>query len=207
MNRLGKALLGVAGATAATYGIVAVAAPAPTGAGHRVEDLVRQLRHSGLEGRALVDAAIATVAEAIPYHSAWHLWERPEDALRHGRGWSHQYNTVLLLVLRRLGFPARMVHAARVRGLQYPWFLSGHSWVKVDVDGRTLDACASAATNRAGQINFVPLTPELPMLVRTRFAVGLALSPFVVAEVWKSWITGRPGPDWVFGRREHRRTV
>lgn len=202
MPKLWKAAAGVTGFIAFTYGLVALKAPHSTGSGARVEDLVAKLRATDLAGKSLVDEAIAQVAHAMPYHSAWHLWENPENALRHGRGWAHQCNTVLLLVLRDLGFDAKLVHAARVRGFQFPWFLSGHTWVKVNIDGAWLDACASSSQNRAGEINFVPLTAELPMFVRTRFAVGLALSPFVVVEVWKSWLTGSPLPTWVFGRRD-----
>ncbi len=194
--------LGAAATMAAAFGLVAAAAPRYPRDGGTVADLVWELRGTGLTGRALVDAAIVAVAEAIPYHSAWHLWERPTTSLQRGAGWAHQYNTVLLLVLRDLGFDTRLVHAARVRGFGFPWFLSGHTWVKVYVEDRWLDACASSAANKAGEINFVPLTEELPLLVRTRWAVGLALAPFVVGRVWWAWLTGRRVPDWVYGVRD-----
>ena len=163
-----------------------------------------QLARKDLDDRELVNAATTAVAEAVPYHSAWHLWESPETAVAKGRGWSHQYNTALLLVLRRLGFDVRLVHAARVRGFGHPWFMSGHTWVKVHVGERWLDACASARGNRLGDVVFVPLTDELPMFKRTRWAVALALSPFVIATVWRYWLSSKPVPAWVFGERETR---
>ena len=196
-----KVMLGLAGVLGAAVGAVVAFAPRSTGTGATVESLVDELSSRGIEGKELVDDAIRAVAEAVPQHSAWHLWESPTTSLRHGRGRSPQYNTVLLLVLRGLGFDVRLVHAARVRGFARPWFLSGHTWVKVHVDGRWLDACASSASNKAGEINFVPLTEELPVFIRTRWALGLALTPFVVAIVWWAWLTGKPVPTWVYGER------
>ncbi|HMS37994.1 MAG TPA: hypothetical protein PKA93_12570, partial [Arachnia sp.] len=161
-------------------------------------------RESGLTGAALADRAIAAVARAYPTHSLWHLGEPPRRSLAAHRGWSHQYNTVLLLVLRGLGFDARLVHAARVRGFGYPWWLAGHTWVKVTIDGRELDACASREDSRVGEPPFVPLTAELPLRIVTRWAVGAALVPFVIAEVWRAWLGGRPVAPWVYGERESR---
>lgn len=108
---------------------------------------------------------------------------------------------MLLFVLRELGFKARLVHAARVRGFRTPWWLGGHTWAKVTVGGYELDACASSDTNRAGAVNFVPLTPELPMRPITRWAVGASLVPFVVVEVWRAWLQGRDVAPWVYGRK------
>lgn len=172
-----------------------------------VEGLAAGVRVGGGEGRALVDAAIRAVSEAFPIHSVWTLWESPSRALANGRGWSHQYNSVLLAVLRRLGFEARLVHAARVRGWGYPWFLASHAWVKVRVDDRWLDACASEPTNRAGRVGFVAVTEELPFRGRTRWGVPFALAPFVIATIWRSALGRRPVPNWVYGRRMLRPNV
>lgn len=202
MRRTPLAITAAVSMVVGAYAVVAAAAPRRDNAGTTVEELTRRLQGRGLEGRELVDAATRAVAEAIPYHSAWHLWEKPETSLERRAGWSHQYNTVLLLVLRSLGFDVRLVHAARVRGFGFPWFLSGHTWVKVFVDDRWLDACASSANNRAGEVNFVPLTEELPVYVRTRWAVALALSPFVVARVWGALLTGKRVPQWVYSERK-----
>lgn len=188
---------------AATAVPVVLSAPRPAGSGATVDSLVAGSAGTGREGRELVDDAIARVAEAFPCFSLRHLWESPERALAGGRGWSHQYNTVLFKVLRGLGFEVRSVHAARVRGFGRPWWLAGHAWVKVLVDGRWLDACASLPTNRVGEPPFVALTPELPLRRVTRWAVGLALFPFVAAEVWRSWLRGRSVPGHLYARR-HR---
>ena len=189
-------------AAAALAVVAPVIALAPrSGTGASVEQLVARCRETGLSGRELADEAITAVAEAFPHYSLWHVWEKPETALRNGRGWSHQYNTVLFLVLRELGFETRAVHAARVRGFKRPWWLVGHAWVKVVIDGRPLDACASRAANRVGTVLFVPLTPELPLRRVTRWAVAAAVTPFVVAEVWRAWLTGREVPPHIYSKR------
>lgn len=169
---------------------------APTMPG-TVGELVRHCRDTGLSGLALASEASVAVAQAFPRFSLLHLWESPQRALRGHRGWSHQYNTVLLLVLRELGFAARLVHAARVRGFGHPWWLQGHTWVKVEVAGHELDACASSVDNRAGAVNFVPLTRELPVRRVTRWAVGMALVPFVLSAVVRAGLTRRRLPAWV----------
>ena len=193
-------------AAGAALAPVWVMAPPPTRADgpDTVEGLIERCRATGLAGAALADEAIARVARAYPTHSLWHLGEPPGRSLAAHRGWSHQYNTVLLLVLRGLGFEARLVHAARVRGFGYPWWLAGHTWVKVTMDGRELDACASREDSRVGEPPFVPLTAELPLRIVTRWAVGAALVPFVIAEVWRAWLGGRPVAPWVYGERESR---
>lgn len=165
------------------------------------EELAAACRATGASGRELADEAVRRVALAYPAHSLWHLTEPPGASLRAHRGWSHQYNTILAEVLGQLGFETRLVHAARVRGFGYPWWLSGHSWVKVAIDGRELDACASDPASRVGHPPFVPVSAELPLRNVTRWAVGAALVPFVVVEVWRAWLTGREVAPWVYGVR------
>lgn len=177
-------------------------APGPTGRGRGIDDIVRDLRATGLEGRELADEAIRTVAAAVPYHSVWHLWEDADRAVRNGRGWGHQYNAALVRVLRELGFRAKLVHAARVQGFEYPWYMSGHTWAKVMIDGYWLDACAATTDNYTGRVSFVPVTDELPRFTRTVLAEGLALTPMVLFNIWRALLTGTPVPDWVYHRTE-----
>lgn len=165
------------------------------------DELVWTLRAEGLQGRELVDAAMARVAGEYTHDSLWHMWELPDTSLERGRGWSHQYNTVLLDVLRGLGWDAHLVHAARVRGFSHPWWCSGHAWVKVMVDGRPLDACASREDNKLGDLAFTPVTDELPYRNVTRLGMALALTPFVTVGVWRAWLTGRPVSPWIYRQR------
>lgn len=199
MRRLVNAAMSAIAAVAP----VAVLAPrsVKTGGARAADELVWALRDEGLEGAALVDAAMARVAGEYTHYSLWHMWESPETSLARGRGWSHQYNTVLLDVLRGLGYEARMVHAARVRGFRHPWWHAGHAWVKVTVDDRPRDACASRMENTLGDVGFTPVTGELPYRSVTRLSVALALTPFVTVGVWRAWLTGRPVSRWIYCER------
>ena len=192
-------------AMAAMATVVPGAALAPrsekTGGPQAADELVWTLRDSGLQGRDLVDAAMRAVAAEYTHESLWHMWESPEVSLARGRGWSHQYNTVLCDVARGLGFDAHLVHAARVRGFRHPWWYAGHAWVKVTVDGRQHDACASRVANRLGDVGFTPVTAELPYRRVTRLGVALALTPFVTVGVWRAWLTGRPVSRWIYRER------
>ena len=182
---------------------VVVLAPRSTkiGGARTVGDVVAALRREDVQGPELVDRVIVSVAEEFTHYSLWHLWEGPETSLAAGRGWSHQYNYVLRDVLRGLGFEARMVHAARVRGFRHPWWHAGHAWVKVSIDGRPHDACASRTSNRLDRVGFTPVTAELPCRTVTRLAVAAALSPFVVVGVWRAWLSGRPVAPWIHRER------
>lgn len=182
---------------------VAVLAPrsVKTGGAQAADELVWALRAEGLQGRALVDAAMARVAAEYTHDSLWHMGELPDTSLARGRGWSHQYNTVLLDVLRGLGFDAHLVHAARVRGFRRPWWYSGHAWVKVMMGGRPLDACASRKDNSLGHLPFTPVTTELPYRVVTRLGMSLALTPLVTVGVWRAWLTGRTVSTWIYRER------
>ncbi|RMB58321.1 transglutaminase domain-containing protein [Tessaracoccus antarcticus] len=165
------------------------------------DELIWALRDAGLRDRELVDAAMQRVAAEYTHESLWHMWESPDTSLARGRGWSHQYNTVLCDVLRGLGFEAHLVHAARVRGFRHPWWYAGHTWVEVIIDGRQHHACASRVSNRLGDVGFTPVTAELPYRNVTRLGVALALTPFVAVGVWRAWLTGRPVSRWIYRER------
>lgn len=194
--------LAVLAGVAVAGGIAGAPRPGRSGPDRSLGGILARLRSSGLEGRELADAAIAAVNEGFPQHSVWHLWESPETALANGRGWSHQYNAILAQVLRALGFEVRRVHAARVRGWRHPWFYSSHSWVKVNLEGRWLDACASRSTNRLGEVGFVPVSEELAYRRSTPYTVGLGLIPFITFGVWRAWLTGRDVAPWIYRRRD-----
>lgn len=175
-----------------------VTAPAPSGARRGgPSDLVGRLRASGLLGWDLVDEATAAVHRAYAQHSLWHLWDTPGASLRHGHGWSAQYNQALAEVLRELGLDVQVVHAARVRGLgRNPWWQAGHTWLRVTIDGRTRDVCAGRAGNRAGQVGFTPTSEVRPLHPWTRATVSLALAPVVAVQAWRQ-LLGAPVPRWL----------
>lgn len=172
--------------------------PVPDADGASVDDLVRDCRQTGLAGWELVDEATRRVHEAFDHTSLWHLWEGSATALRHGHGWSAQYNGALKHVLRELGFEVQVVHAARVHGLgRNPWWNAGHTWLQVTHEGRTLDVCASQLDHKAGRVSFVPVTQVRPMNRWTRSLVSLSLSPVVAVQAWRQ-LGGTSAPKWLY---------
>lgn len=198
-------------AVAAAVTPVIIAAPGPQPAGQTIlgrdgrqrridtiDDVVAAAGESGSQGWELVDLATGMVHRMYTHYSTWHLWLTPAQSARRGQGSSQQYNLALAAVLRRLGFTVEPVHAARVRMEHHPWYHSGHTWLRVTIGGRTLDVCASRPGNRAGQVGFLPVTDVLPLGPITRIDSALALAPFVVTSVWKTWLTGRGVQRWVY---------
>lgn len=197
-----KRLMALGVITAGAVVPAMLAAPAPGGPeGPTVEQLVDELEHRGLQGTELVTAAIRAVAGSYHYYSVRHLWETPQGSLRNRRGWSHQYNAVLAMVLERLGLPTRLVHTPWLQGGDHPWWHNGHTWAQVRIDGRWWDACASRSTHVAGDLPADPGSEQLPHHRRTHIAMSLWMVPFVTWQVWKCWLTGDPVPTWIYAPR------
>lgn len=174
-------------------------APRRPAEGASLAELEATCRDSGLQGQELVDLAVRLVREQVQEHSIWRPWERPERALRHGRGWAGQYNVALARLLHRLGFDVQVVHAARVRGLgSMPWWQAGHTWVRVDIDGRPRDVTAAHLVGE----RFAPMSEVRPVNLWTLPTVSLALTPIVAYQAWKGLLTGEEAPRWL--AHEHR---
>ncbi|GEM_PF-159143 len=183
-------------------------APRPAQPGPGPQELLRAIREEQaqrlsegrdeLTGWDLVQRATELVHQGYTHHSVWHLWESPATSLRHGRGWSGQYNRALAEVLVGLGFEVQVVHASRVRGLgRNPWWQTGHNWLQVSHQGRVLDVCASRAENRPGEVVFVPMTQVRPVHVWTRQVVSATLAPVVAAQCWRQ-LLGAEVPRWLY---------
>lgn len=200
IRKLGR---GVAAAAVLGVAVAPVIIKAPrrarAGAGEpgSPAEVVRACRASGLSGRALVDHAQQLVNRRFTTYSILNLWETPGSAFRNGRGYSNQYNLVLAEVLEALGFSVQRVRASRVRKDQSPWWRTGHSWLRVVVDGKPLDVCAGAATNRAGEVDFYPVSEVHRFNAFTYLNSNNGMIPFAVFEAWRSLVTGRPLPRWV----------
>lgn len=189
-------------AGAAVVAPVVIGSPRPrraaAGEASTLDELVAEARQTGLSGWGLVDHLTQAVHQRYQHASVWHLWEPPATSFRNGRGCSNQYNSALASVLRRCGFEARLVHAARVRMDRAPWWNSGHTWVRVRHEGRERDVCAAKASNRAGSVGFVPMTYVRPFRTITYVDTTLGLAPFVVTSVWRSWLNREPVQRWVY---------
>ncbi len=198
---------------AAGAGLVAVAvAPVLARAPEPALSLPRDVRDldeamddcldSRLDGWELVDYATALVNQKFTRYSLWHLWEGSSRAFRNSRGCALQYNLALGRLLAGLGYHVQVVHAARVRfdseGVRQPWWLAGHTWLRVTHAGRTLDVCAALAGQRAGQVRFAVISDVRPVHPWTGFNIRLILAIPVTWQVWKAWLTGGQVPSWIY---------
>ncbi|NNG18141.1 hypothetical protein HJ590_00870 [Naumannella sp. ID2617S] len=197
-----------AGLTAVALAPVVLRAPRPQRAypeGVRsVSDAIAACRASGLEGWELVDFARRLVHHKFTRYSILNLWESPAMAFANSRGYCNQYNSALWEILVALGFRAERVFATRVRQDINPWWRMGHMWVRVTVDGRTLDVCASRADAGPGAVEFVPVTEVLPFGPFTYLNTNNGMIVFTAFACWKSLLTGEPLPRWMnreFGSR------
>lgn len=190
-------------------GLLAVAAVAPmllTAPRHKedgagLDELERRCRQSGLQGLELARFATGQVRDQVRVHSIWQPWEKPEAAVRKGRGWAGQYNIALARLLRRLGFEQQVVHASRVHGLgDLPWWQAGHTWVRVFADGRWHDLTAAHLPGEG----FQPLTEVRPVNKWTLPTVSAALVPMVACQAWRCLLTGDPVPDWMAHEHQTR---
>ena len=196
----------VAGLAAAAFTPVVLRAPKPAmNLPRDVRDLHEALEdclESRLDGWELVDFATRLVNEKFTRYSVWHLWENSGLAFKNSRGFSEQYNLGSARVLSGLGYDVQAVHARHVhfdpeRPGTESW-RNGHTWLRVSYRGETLDVCASRAGHRAGKVSFMPLSDPRPVHFWTGGLIRLGLAGPVTYEVWKSWLSGRPVPRWVF---------
>jgi len=156
---------------------------------------------SGAAGWDLVDQASRVVQERFTTYSVLHVWERPETAFGRRRGYCAQYNGALAQILRRLGFDAWMVYAARVRFDDNPEWSLGHAWVRVRLDGDVRDVCARSASNRPGSVGFVCLGRVRRLGLVARVAAGGGTAAAAFAAVLLARFRGQGRPRWV----EHAR--
>lgn len=169
-----------------------------------LEDAVAACRPTGLEGWDLVAYAQQLVHRKFTRYSILSAWEPPAQAFRNSRGYCNQYNSALWRLLERLGFDARRVFATRVRQDVNPWWRTGHMWVQVTLDERTLDVCAGLADHRPGEVHFIPVTEVLPFGPVTYWNTTNGMTLFTVLAVWRSLLRRQPLPRWMereFGSR------
>lgn len=170
-----------------------------------LEDAVKVCRASGLTGWDLVEFAQQLVHRKFTRYSILSVWEPPALAFRNSRGYCNQYNSALWWLLRELGFDAERVFSTRVRQDINPWWRMGHTWVRVTIDGLTLDVCAGRPDHRPGRVSFTPVTDVMPFGSMTYLNTTNGMILFTVANVWRSLLTREPLPRWM--EREFGTTV
>jgi transglutaminase-like putative cysteine protease len=175
----------------------------PTGARGVVSlDGARRLcERTSLQGWELVDFATGLVHDKFTVYSCRNLWDTPALAFKYGMGYCTQYNLALGQLLRRLGFEVQPVFALRIESYRRPEWRMGHTWLRVTVDGETRDVCAGGAENKAGAVDFRPLTPVYngypPVLVLTH----LGLIWYAGVLEWRSVLKRQPLPSWMYEQR------
>ena len=146
-------------------GLYSVPATLSLAAGQRpgVEELTlaeaaTQLERTGKSGLTLVEAARALVGDRMQYCRR-NSFDSPEKAFERGYGFCTQQAYALADLLERLGFEARTVHAFRNRFADGT--VSGHTWVRVTIDGVQLDVDSLLCDAQTGDLTFTPLSRVL----------------------------------------------
>ena len=165
-----------------------------------IDDAVAHCRDTGRTGWDLVEYARMLTHRKYSQYSILTAWESRDRSFAMSRGFSSQYNGALAVILTRLGFEVQPVFATRVRtGPEpNPWWRMGHSWLRVQHDGRWADVCAYFADGPVGAVTFVPVTEVRTFGERTRRNTVAAMSPFVLGRIWRAILTGSPLPRWSF---------
>jgi hypothetical protein len=162
---------------------------------------VSACQRRGATGWGLVDQASRLVHDRFTTYSVLHVWEQPETAFRRRRGYCTQYNGALAKILRRLGFDAWMVYAARVRFDNNAEWTLGHTWVRVRLNGDVRDVCAHSASNRSGSVGFSCLGRVRRLGPMARVTSGAGTAAIAFAAVLLARLRGQERPRWV----EHAR--
>jgi hypothetical protein len=170
-----------------------------------LDDAVAACRRTGLSGWELVLYAQQLVYDKFAFYSLRNGWDTPARAFARGTGYCTQYNLALGQLLERLGFDVEPVFSPRVRVFDDPDWTMGHTWLRVTLDGDTLDVCAGGADNRPGQVSFAPLGPVLRGNQAVLFLMNLGLILFSGFLDWKALLTGQPPPNWMFMAQPRRR--
>ena len=169
-----------------------------------LDDAVTACRRTGLKGWELVLYAQRLVYDKFAFYSLRNGWDTPTRAFARGMGYCTQYNLALGQLLEQLGFEVDPVFSRRIRAFDDPDWTMGHTWLRVTLEGETLDVCAGHADNRPGAVNFVPLAPVLRGSRTIFFLTNLGLILFSGFIDWKALISRQSPPAWMFMARPRR---
>lgn len=129
-----------------------------------IDDAVGVCRDSGLKGWDLAAYAQNLTARKFSY-SRRNPWDTPSRAFERRQGYCQQQALALKEIYDRLGIDCRPVYAARCRfearmidGLLSKERITGHTWLRVKINGKELDVCPGSVTNMPGVVNFTVLS-------------------------------------------------
>jgi transglutaminase-like putative cysteine protease len=166
-----------------------------------LEGAYRLCQKTNMQGWELVDFATRLVHDKIRIYSVRNLWDTPGLAFKYGMGYCTQYNLALAQLLRRLGFEVQPVFALKIQSDTKPEWQMGHTWLRVSVDGETRDVCAGNAENRAGAVDFRPLTKVYPGAPHVLLATHLGLIWYAGVLEWRALLMRQPLPSWMWQHR------
>jgi hypothetical protein len=166
-----------------------------------LEGAYRLCQKTNMQGWELVDFATRLVHDKIRIYSVRNLWDTPGLAFKYGMGYCTQYNLALAQLLRRLGFEVQPVFALKIQSDTKPEWQMGHTWLRVSVDGETRDVCAGNAENRAGAVDFRPLTKVYPGAPPVLLATHLGLIWYAGVLEWRALLMRQPLPSWMWQHR------
>lgn len=166
-----------------------------------LEGAYRLCKKTSFRGWELVDFATRLVHDKFRTYSVRNLWDTPALAFKYGMGYCTQYNLALAQLLRRLGFEVQPVFALKIQSNSKPEWQMGHTWLKVTVDGETRDVCAGHTENKAGAVDFRPLTTVYPGTPPALLATHLGLIWYAGVLEWRGLLTRQPRPSWMWEPR------
>ncbi|MGL5407043.1 MAG: hypothetical protein ACRDAX_09780 [Propionibacteriaceae bacterium] len=188
-------------AVAAAIGYIAplaIASQKNSASSSSLEQVVAELKATGLTDMALVLAARERVEQQYEYYSAMSPWESIAVSWRNQRGYSAQYNMALVQVLLGLGFAAEPVFAARIReDTPRPWWRTAHVWVRVWVQERPYEICAGLCDSD-GTLRFTPVSQVQPFTRRTRINTAIILTLVAAWQQWRKLFTSESLPEWMY---------
>ncbi|OHD54809.1 MAG: hypothetical protein A2Y33_02240 [Spirochaetes bacterium GWF1_51_8] len=149
-----------------------------------LDDAASMCRASGLTGWELVEYARALVSRKMSY-SYRNPYDLPARAFERGLGYCWHKGWALYELLTRLGFRVQAVQAVKVmfpagdiEGVRREGGMLGHMWVRVGIDGMTLDCDPGREDIETGELFCEPISPVVP-LTPLWSAISYLGSPYV----------------------------
>ncbi len=162
-----------------------------------LEDAVAACRRSGFSGWALAAFAQHLAARKFSY-SRRNAWDTPARAFKRGMGYCQQQALALKMIYDRLGIESRPVYTSRamfppkvVHGVYEPEIVSGHTWLRVKINGDERDVCPGRVENVPGKIHFVvfgkvqTLTPGFAVVSHFASAIVNVLRDARSGALWR----------------------
>jgi len=166
-----------------------------------IDHAVRDCQRTGHSDLELVTYAQRRVYHKFVCYSCRNLWDTPAQAFRYDMGYCTQYNLALKQLLDQVDIETQVVTSFKVRVRDNPDWSMGHTWLRVNVQGKVYDVCAGHVDNLPGQVNFMPVAPVLPVGVPVLFLLHLGMVAFCGYLEWRALLTRQPLPDWMFQER------